>query len=38
MTKCVDAGEVEKLIRLLPSEIRAVWPGQTGEVELALPF
>jgi uncharacterized protein (DUF2267 family) len=38
IAECVDAGEVEKLIRLLPLEIRAIWPGQAGEVELALPF
>ena len=38
MTECVDAGEVDKLVRLLPSEIRCLWPDQLGEVELALPF
>jgi uncharacterized protein (DUF2267 family) len=38
MTECLDAAEVEKVIQLLPSEIRSLWSDYVGEIELVLPL
>ena len=38
MTECLDGGEVAKVIQLLPSEIRWLWPISANEIELALPL
>ncbi|HXJ00701.1 MAG TPA: DUF2267 domain-containing protein [Micropepsaceae bacterium] len=35
MMECLDACEVEKLIQLLPKEIRLLWPNYQDEFELA---
>jgi uncharacterized protein (DUF2267 family) len=28
LSECLDAGEVQKVMRILPAEIRAMWPDQ----------
>ena len=32
LSRCLDHGEVEKVVRLLPAEVRALWPADEGKI------
>ena len=35
MAECLDGGEVEKVLEMLPADIRTIWPDYSGQAEFS---
>jgi uncharacterized protein (DUF2267 family) len=35
MAECLDGGEIEKVIAMLPTDIRVLWPDYSGQAEFS---
>jgi hypothetical protein len=33
LSQCIDQGEIEKVLKILPSELRALWPAPEATID-----